>query len=424
MVEQKFRRSAILVINHHRLLFSIGVAILAALAMALVGWGIWRAFAADGSRDMQWSGAHLLVQGLDPSAVFEACWPTSCGQHGIILSQLPNYPISALVMFMPIGALPWPTAKLAWSLVNLVSIAVLLWALRDHLAATLDRRSFLVISLGFLISTPLRNQIENGQLGLFSIAMLALALSAVRRKHSIWAGMLLALALMKFTLTLPLSLVFVARREWSTLAVAAALHLAATGFAALWTHTDPVALMFGFLRVTRHAITPDAGYVDLVALSYHLGLPLALPLGIVTVLAGISVYLALRVNAQDELLLLSVTSILALTMFFHLSYDCVVLIFPAVYLAQFFEDAKFSHKECVFAFSVLAMIVITWFLQKVIELATQLYLPSYRLPSILALSILLYVASYLALADGLRLLWNARDRFVHRHVESQSHTMH
>jgi Glycosyltransferase family 87 len=186
---------------------------------------------------MQWSGAHLLVQGLDPSAVFETCWPTECPHHGIILSQNPNYPISALVMFMPVGALPWPIAKFAWCLVNLISIAVLLWALRDYLGATVDRWSFLILSSIFLVSTPLRNQIENGQLGLFSIAMLALALSAARRKHSIWAGMLLALAWMKFTLTLPLSLVFLARREWSTLAVAVALHLAATGFAAWWTHT-------------------------------------------------------------------------------------------------------------------------------------------------------------------------------------------
>jgi hypothetical protein len=408
MVEQEFRSSVVSVIKHHRLLFSIAVAILAAFAMALLGWGVWRALAADGSRDMQWSGAHLLVQGLDPSAVFEACWPITCGQHGIILSQLPNYPISTLVMFMPIGALPWPTAKLAWSLVNLVSIGALLWALRDYLAATLDRFSFLVISLGFLLSTPLRNQIENGQLGLFSIAMFALALSAARRKHSIWAGALLALALMKFTLTLPLSLVFVARREWSTLAVAAALHLAATGFAALWTHTDPIALTFGFIRVADYAITLDWGYVDLFGLSHQLGLPRATPLGIGMVLAGVTVYLALRINPQDESLLLSVTSIVALTMFYHLWYDCIVLIFTAVYLAQLFEEEKFSDGGRVFAISTLAMIVMSWFVQQVITLTAQFYLPSYRAASYHALHVLLIVASYLALTDGLRQLWKAR----------------
>jgi hypothetical protein len=410
-MEHKFPRSPISVTNHHRLLFGIGVAILSALAIALVGWGTWRALAAGGSGDMQWSGAHLLVQGLDPSAVFEACWPTECPHHGIILSQNPNYPISALVMFMPIGALPWPIAKLAWCLVNLVSIAVLLWALRDYLEATLDRWSFLVISLIFLVSTPLRNQIENGQLGLFSIAMLALALNAVRRKHSTWAGMLLALAWMKFTLTLPLSLVFVARREWWTLAVAVALHLAATGFAAWWTHTDPVALTFGFLRVAHYVVNTDVGYVDLFGLSHYLGLPRAVPLGIATALAGVSVYLAFRVNNQQaELLLLSVTSILALTMFYHLSYDCIVLVFPAFYLAQFFQNAKMSHRQHVFAFSALVVIVMTWFVHKAITLAyhinPQFFVPNW-MPSSLAFYVPLYVASYLALADGLRQLWKA-----------------
>jgi hypothetical protein len=39
MVEYKFPRSPILVINHHHLLFRMGVAILAALAIAAVGWG-------------------------------------------------------------------------------------------------------------------------------------------------------------------------------------------------------------------------------------------------------------------------------------------------------------------------------------------------------------------------------------------------
>ena len=411
MMEDKFSRSPISTINHRRLLFNIGVAILVALAIALVGWGIWRALAADGSRDMQWSGAHLLVQGLDPSAVFEACWPAACPDHGIILSQAPNYPISALAMFMPIGALPWPTAKLVWCLVNLVSIAVLLWALRDYLGATLDRWSFLLISLIFLVSTPLRNQIENGQLGLFSIAMLVLALSAVRRKHPIWAGILLALAWMKFTLTLPLSLVFVARREWSTLAVAVVLHLAATGFAAWWTHTDPVTLTFGFLRVAHYAVNLDVGYVDLFVISHYLGLPPAVTWGIVTALLGISVYLALRVNAQAELLLLSVTSILALTVFYHLSYDCIVLIFPAVYLVQFFKKAKVSRAN-VFAFSALVMILMTWFVHKAIALAyhinAQFFVPSYGMPSSLAFYVVLYVATYLALADGLRQLWKAR----------------
>jgi hypothetical protein len=176
----------------------------------------------------------------------------------------------------------------------------------------------------------------------------------------------------------------------------------------------PVALTFGFLRVAHYVVNLDVGYVDLFGLSHYLGLPRAVTLGIVTVLTGISVYLALRLNPQPELLLLSVTSILALTIFYHLSYDCIVLIFPAVYLAQFFENANVSHKERVFAYSAVVMIVMTWFVHKAIALAyhmnAQLFVPSYRMPSSLGFYVLLYVASYVALADGLCQLWKARQR--------------
>jgi hypothetical protein len=189
------------------------------------------------------------------------------------------------------------------------------------------------------------------------------------------------------------------------LAVAAAVNLVLTGFAAWWTETDPVAITFGFLHVANFAVNRSLGYVDLFGVAAHLGLPSLVPDAAALSLAAAGLYLAGRTTRKDEALLLSATSILALTLFYHFSYDCIVLIFPLVYVADLVERGNLLGPDRAFALPVLATVIMTWYLERLIEGSASSAVfdrPSYRV-----FYWILIVVSYTALGGGLYRLWRA-----------------
>jgi len=386
--------------------------LLALAAAASILWGAYEALGPEGSRDSQWSGAHVLLLGQDPSQIFVDCRTKGCDPNPFLLSQYPNYPISGLMTLWPLAALPWDMAKTVWVFVNLFATAAIFWCLPRLAVPKPGGVALAIAFMIFLISTPYRNHIVNGQQGLYTLALFALAAVSASRGWKILAGLLLTLAWFKFTLTLPLSILFVARRDWIVLAVAVAAHLALTAFAALWTHTDPIALTFGFLRVARYAVNPGLGYIDLFGLAAHLGLSAWIAGIAAALLLAASVYLAMRIAAEDEFLLLSVLSFLAMTIFYHFTYDCVIFVFPFVLAAALIERGKLFAAEGLFAIPALVAILMTWFVHRAVlgsAAVNALDQPRYRI-----FYWLLIVATYAALGGGLYRLWKTRVNFTWR----------
>lgn len=347
-------------------LLKLALAIAGAIALASVGWGVYRGLAADGGRDLQWSGIHILWLGLDPSRTFLVCWPGDCAKS-FILSQYPNYPISALMSLLPFGALPWGLAKPVWIAVSLAVTVLLYWCARTELAPQIDGR---LLGFGFLllmISTPYRNQLSNGQEGIFVIAMLVWALRQARRGQPIVAGLLLAFSWFKFTLTFPLTLVFVARRDWRVIATAAAAHVTLTLAAAAWTLTDPFASAFGFFAVAKLAVDYRFGFLDVYSLASHLTLPYAFAAATSGALALAGLWLAWRLGKRDELLLLAVTSLAAMAGFYHLSYDCVIFIFPLLYALRTIVRGNPREVDRLFLVATFVTIGMTWFVNRMVE---------------------------------------------------------
>jgi hypothetical protein len=362
-----FRPSVIAGMDRRRLALSVGFALLSAAALALVALGAWQALGPDGSRDNQWSGAHVLWLGLDPSQLFTRCRTAGCASDPFIHAQYPNYPISALMMLLPFGALPWSAAKIVWLGVNLASTAALFWCARTDLAPRLSGRLLAFACLVFLVSTPYRNHLGNGQQGIFALAMFALALRSARRGHPDLAGVLLAASWLKFTLTLPLSLVFVARRDWRAIGIAVALHVILTLAAAAWTGTGLIASTFGFFEVARLAVDVRYGFLDVFGIAVHFHWPEAVAMAASAAFAAAGLALAWRLRPESELPLLGVAGLLAMAAFYHLSYDCVIFFLPLLYALDISERGGKSRSEQVFAALALAVVAMTWIVNRVVE---------------------------------------------------------
>jgi hypothetical protein len=136
--------------------------------------------------------------------------------------------------------LPWPLARIAWAVLNLVFAASLTIVLRRLLLPQGGWRStaFAVVTL-FASALFLAN-LEIGQHAVFALGWFAAALWAERRGSASLAAVLLAASWFKYTMTLPLSLVFALRSPCFVLLAAAGMHIALTLFVALWMGSSPL----------------------------------------------------------------------------------------------------------------------------------------------------------------------------------------
>jgi hypothetical protein len=267
------------------------------------------------------------------------------------IAGYPNYPPSALVFLWPLAILPWDVFRIVWAILNAcfaIGIVYLLWRL--YFKTTGWHVLIVVIAL-FLLGTPTRNTIGIGQNGLFSLFFFLLALSAVRGGHRVSSAWALAISWLKYTLTFPLSIVFLTKSRLGITAGAALIHAGLTLALSVWTRSNPLELQLGPIRAYFHQIDPlgrfrsPVGEVDLFALADRLGLTelatwTALPAAIFIVICAAAI--VLRRQHEDELLNLSLLSLVSTVCFIHSAgYDLILLVFPLSYLARSFAaDSK------------------------------------------------------------------------------------
>src|SRR5262249_19778978 len=203
-----------------------------------------------GSQDFQWAVSRVLLKRESPFkllAEFKAgklnsdpfrplpSYPASANG--------PTYPASAEVFLWPVAAIDLDHAKWFWAVANtLFAIGSVILVAR-----MLDVGGVILAALLglFLASTPVRNSIGNGQQGLFSFFFFLLALTLQQRNKTPLAALCLAVSWLKYTITFPLSLVFL-RREWKqTLLIAVFIHIGLTIFLGFWTHENVLSLLLG-----------------------------------------------------------------------------------------------------------------------------------------------------------------------------------
>ncbi|HVC48284.1 MAG TPA: glycosyltransferase family 87 protein [Terracidiphilus sp.] len=161
-----------------RTLWSIGWAAAAVSAAAGV------ANAVRHSQDFQWSPTRLLLHHINPWQVELAGDP----HHQLILSQGPNYAHFLYLLFAPFGAISFPVARLVWAFCNLALAGVALWYCQRIFR--LSRQEWGVAAILFLLGTPFRNSVGNGQQSLLVLAFIALAYGVgPRSPRWLWFGL-------------------------------------------------------------------------------------------------------------------------------------------------------------------------------------------------------------------------------------------
>ena len=281
--------------------------------------------------DFQWDPAKLLMLGDNPYAYtleHKVVPYEGFVEKYTVANQLP----SCLLLLAPWTVMPQMTANYVWDVCNLAFTAVFLLSLyrlyfRD--AGLADR--FYLVPLILLAGMPWRMLIGNGQHLMFSLAFFMPAYACARRGRHVAAGVLLALSAFKYTTIVPLAFVFVAHRWWKPVALAVAAHAVATVGCGIWLGESPVTLVVQSFKVgsmlTAEGVCDPAslarafGVADVGAWAYA-----GYAVGAVLLAAC-----ALR-KRTDGLLLLSVFSVIGDVMFYHRTYDLVVLAFPLVYV--------------------------------------------------------------------------------------------
>jgi hypothetical protein len=282
----------------------------------------------EGSQDNQWGPSRALLHHTDPYAAYLDGGRAS----PFILTQDPNYPASGLMFLWPYAALDWPTARVLWALSNLLFTALMVFVLSRFFPPGARAESSLWLGALFLMGTPWRVTVSNGQHPLFALAFFLLAFHLLRSKRR-GSGLSLAASWFKWSLAFPLSLVFgrFGRRGLGIVLAAAAAHAALTLFAAAWTHASVVSLLTGPLRVAQ--ITTRPGEVDVFAVLRSLGFESRL-LGGALALAVLGVSFAAVARDRDALSALSTLALTSLVVVYHLIYDFVVLVIPLAYVLR------------------------------------------------------------------------------------------
>ncbi|MEO7503895.1 MAG: glycosyltransferase 87 family protein [Sphingomicrobium sp.] len=320
------------------------ILVLAALAALSAGQGCRTALSPGGSLDfgLTLKAAEILLHANPYRAdIGRALAQVAAGPASGLAPDVNPYPAialqapSVLALLWPLVPLSWPAARLVWLIANLgFTAGTLALACRRYLPDR-SRWTYAALASLLLISFPWRVVIGNGQHVMAALFFFLLAAELADRGHRAWAGVALAASFVKYSVSLFLLPLLVAKRQCGPLVVAITIHGLATLAIAVRLHENPLALLGQALAASRTQL--PSGYVDLFALAHAVGLP-ALVAGVTAAaLAAASVGVA-AARRLPEPALLTLLCLLSLVAVYHRLYDLVVLVIPLIILAGTLRD--------------------------------------------------------------------------------------
>jgi hypothetical protein len=172
-------------------------------ALISTAWGVRNAILY--SQDFQWSPAVLFWKGINPYST----WLEGNVDGAIILSQAPNYHQLLYIIFWPLTLLDFEQAKIVWATINISFALGSLLLLKK--ICSLSKFQFFVIASIFLMSTPFRNTVGNGQQSLLVLFMFL----AYWSSDNIFKGIYLAIGFVKYSFAPIFFLLGLLRKEKS-----------------------------------------------------------------------------------------------------------------------------------------------------------------------------------------------------------------
>jgi hypothetical protein len=241
------------------------LAILLVLAGTTVFYSVTKTLEAAGGIDFHsyWYSGHFLRQGIDPyRAYLDGLIPdpyvsyldsTKRSEGAIAQPGLANVPANTAPVVIALSALAfftWPTAKLLWLAINLLLMFVIPGMVIRLLPSDrkLDIYTKVVIYLAFLGMFGTRNIAGNGQTSLLIFAFMLLALLSMRRSW-LEAGVWLGLALSKYSLSLPVFIYFIVKKQYRAAVTGLVVQALASALLGALTHTSPAVIVYEYLQI-------------------------------------------------------------------------------------------------------------------------------------------------------------------------------
>jgi len=332
-----------------RIVRLVVAALLAAWAAVSLARVVQQTLSSAGGNDLYtyWYAGHFLREGKDPFAAFIAgelpsvpvryLDRTVTDLDEVIFPGLvpaPASPPAAFYLFAPLAFLSWKAAKLAWLVLNLLLLGLipLLLGRFFPLRPWLDRLEVFGLACVLVGLTATRYAAASGQITFLVLdLMLATVILAPRRP---WlAGLLLGLALSKYSLSIGILLLFTLLEPKPKLVLAAVLvQLAGVAALLLQTGTSLASFVHEYLQmVNLHAnmegihlagLFPRSGWD--VGIGLALTAVVALPLLVWRIRLGGGFFRPLPDLSRTVLaVLLSLWSLLVV---YHRAYDAMVMI--------------------------------------------------------------------------------------------------
>jgi hypothetical protein len=223
-----------------------------------------------------WYSGHFLRQSSDPYGAFRRSEQPSepvkyldgrkaealpIAQPG--LSRTPANTMAMVILLTPLSFFSWPTAKALWIIVNLALMLIIPLLTIRLLPQPLKRWVVALIFLLFIAMQGTRVAAWTGQTTLLVFTLMLVSLLTLNR-GSLLPGLMLGLALSKFSLALPVFLFVAYRRRYPVLAISLLVQLSGLVLVSFISHRSPIDVLSDYWSVLLlHTDLPGINLVSL-----------------------------------------------------------------------------------------------------------------------------------------------------------------
>jgi hypothetical protein len=398
-----------------------------------------------GSRDFHqfWYAGHFIRQERDPYQAFFTLEKPRLPVYyadGVIVTLYPvaqlhleitpsNTP-AMLLALTPLSYFSWRTAKWIFLAINLFLMLITGWLALRHIPFGNIKLPVLQEFFLFLIYfnfSATRIAIENGQTTLLVFLLMMVALIFSKRAWYI-SGLALGLALSKYSLSIPIFLFFLYKKNFKVLFLALLVQLAGVlGIAAI-SGGSPVRVMAEnvmlFFRLFDQPGVHLSRWFEFISDNHFLSF---IPSLIMTAVVFIPLFLWLQKNPPQTLQQEEVINFHALTILFiwtllvayHRLYDTLILIFFFILIFKGLSDSRFWEISSRRRTTLLAFMALTPFILVMPARIVDLLLPFYygRISDGITTILLVFM---LAISMFLlrRYLQNMQVKTLHKETES------
>lgn len=244
-----------------------------------------------------WYPGHFIWQGADPYAAALArrlpqmpvrYWDGPIAtEFSLPIDPMPTNLSPIVLLFSPLARLSWPVASHLWATFNVALLPIIAWSIARLLGYRFFSWEALVILLTLCSLIATREAIELGQTSIITFASMLLAITVAPLRPAM-AGVLLGIALSKYSLTFPGFLYFLCQRWYRSALIAGGIQGLSLLIAAAISQTSPLTIAMEHISLMlKHTNMPGL----------HLWAPIWQDLGsviwIVLVVISVGLFLAL-----------------------------------------------------------------------------------------------------------------------------------